>query len=130
MTVTFSRRLALAVGVLLPAAETVRRWGTWQEYPPSLVDDYLAGAFLLYGAWRSGRDAREGQRYLAAAWAFTCGMGYMSFFGHLKNIHAPDPAPIPHAAVTAVIGLGWALAIIALWASLRRVAETTPGRQR
>jgi hypothetical protein len=130
MTTSFSRRLAFVIGALLPLAETARRWGTWREYPPSLVDDYLAGAFLLYGAWRSGRDAREGQRYLASAWAFACGMGYMSFFGHLKNIQAPDPAPIPHLAVTAIIGLGWGLAIIALWGSLRRVTEPTTGRQR
>jgi hypothetical protein len=119
----FSRRLATIIGILLPLAETIRRWSTWREYPPSLFDDYLAGAFLLYGAWRSHRDERDGQRYLAAAWAFACGMGYMSFFGHLRNINAADPAPIPHVWVVVILGLGWFLAIISLVGSLRPLSK-------
>ena len=120
MTISFSRRLALVMGVLLPIAETIRRWGTW-GYLPSLLDDYLVGAFLIYAGWRTGHDAREGQRFLAAAWAFACGIGYVSFFSHLRHIREPDPAPIPHVWVTAVIGLGWALAIFSLVASLKRL---------
>jgi hypothetical protein len=46
MTVSFSRRLALVMGVLLPIAETIRRWGTW-GYLPSLLDDYLVCVFDL-----------------------------------------------------------------------------------
>ena len=123
----FSRRLAVIIGALLPLAETIRRWGSWREYPPSLLDDYLAGAFLLYGAWRSHRDEADGQRYLAAAWAFACGMGYMSFFGHLRNIEAADPAPIPHVWVVAIIGTGWLLAIISLVESLRPLSKGGDG---
>ncbi len=119
----FSRYLALIFGLLLPVAETIRRWHTWQEYPPALFDDYLIGAFLLYGAWRCRRNLRDGQKYLAAALAFGCGMGYMSFFGHLKNLDAPDPAPVPHLWVTAVIGIGWGLMIAALIQSLKRLPE-------
>jgi len=64
-------------------AETIRRWSTWRENPPALFDDYILGAFLLYGAWRVGKDVRSGQRFLAAAWGFMCGMAYLSFFGQL-----------------------------------------------
>jgi hypothetical protein len=121
IALSFSRRLALVGGILVPLGETIRRWSTWREYPPTLFDDYIAGALLLYGAWRSTRDVREGQRFLVAAWAFACAMAYMSFFGHIKNLHAPDPAPIPHVWVVTIIGLCFALSVLALLASLQRL---------
>jgi hypothetical protein len=126
MTITFSRRLAILCGILAPLGETVRRWSTWQENPPNLFDDYIMGAFLLYGAWRTGRDYRGGQRFLAAAWAFACGLGYYSFFGQLKSwrLHEIDPAPISSGWVLAIKGVGVALALVALAASLKRAPES------
>jgi hypothetical protein len=96
MTISFSRYLALVLGILTPLAETIRRWSTWRDNPAALFDDYILGAFLLYGAWRVGRDPRSGQRFLAAAWAFMCGMAYLSFFGqlHQMSLGEIDPAPI------------------------------------
>jgi hypothetical protein len=126
LTIQFSRRLAVAFGILAPLGETIRRWHTWREYPPSFFDDYIMGAFLLYGAWRVGRDVRGGQRFLAAAWAFTCGLGYYSFFGQLKSLRLGevDPAPISSEWMLAIKGVGLALAILALALSLRRSAES------
>lgn len=125
MTISFSRYLAIVLGILTPLAETIRRWGTWRQDPPALFDDYILGAFLLYGAWRVGKDARSGQRYLAAAWAFMCGMAYSSFFNQLHNISigAPDPAPIPSSWVAAIKGVGLALGVIALAVSLKKLPE-------
>ncbi|HVF55922.1 MAG TPA: hypothetical protein VM934_07205 [Pyrinomonadaceae bacterium] len=119
MTIKFSRRLAILFGILIPLGETIRRWHTWQDYPPNFFDDYLIGAFLLYGAWRTRRDVRGGQRYLSAAWGFACAFGYASFFGKLQHLNAPDPAPIPLVWVAGIIGVGWALCIVALLASFR-----------
>jgi hypothetical protein len=126
LTIQFSRRLAVAFGILAPLGETIRRWHTWREYPPSFFDDYIMGAFLLYGAWRVGRDVRGGQRFLAAAWAFTCGLGYYSFFGQLKSLSLGevDPAPISSEWMLAIKGVGLALAILALALSLKRPAES------
>lgn len=125
MTIQFSRRLAVAGGILAPLGETIRRWSTWRDYPPNLFDDYLIGAFLLYAAWRTGRDVRSGQRFLAAAWAFACGMGYYSFFGQLQSLrlNEPDPAGIPSAWVAVIKGVAVALAIVALLVSLRRIPD-------
>jgi hypothetical protein len=119
----FSRYLAIVLGILTPLAETIRRWHTWRADPPALFDDYLIGAFLLYGAWRVGKDARTGQRFLAAAWAFMCGMAYLSFFGqlHRLSIGEIDPAPIPSAWVATIKGFGLALSAIALIMTLRRL---------
>ncbi len=122
MTITFSRRLAYVLGILTPLAETIRRWHQLGQlhYLPFWLDDYILGAFLLYGAWRTGRDARSGQPFLAAAWGFTCGMAYASFFFQLDHLH-DDPAPISGSWVLAIKGVGFALAILALVGSLRRL---------
>jgi hypothetical protein len=126
MTINFSRRLAIVGGILAPLGETIRRWSTWREYPPNFFDDYLMGAFLLYGAWLTGRDVRGGQRYLAAAWAFACGLGYYSFFGQLKSwsLNEIDPAPISSGWVLLIKGVAVALAVLALVGSLRRTQES------
>lgn len=127
MNIVFSRRLAWVIGIILPVAETFRRWGSG-GFLPWWLDDYLIAAFLLYAASRSRKDVIVGSRYLAAAWAFTCGVGYMSFFGHLENIAQPDVAPIPHLWVAVIIGVGWLLAILGLVASLRTGAPEGPSR--
>jgi hypothetical protein len=43
----FSRTLAWIFGVGTPLVETIRRWGTWLDYPPATLDDYLLGALLI-----------------------------------------------------------------------------------
>ena len=123
MTIKFSRNLAIVLGIITPLAETIRRWSTWRADPPSLFDDYILGAFLLYGAWRVGKDTRAGQRFLAAAWGFFCGMAYISFFVQLQRLRigTPDPAPISSGWVAIIKGLGLTLGVIALVVSLRRL---------
>ena len=123
MTIQFSRRLAIVAGILAPLAETVRRWSTWRESPANLFDDYIMGAFLLYGAWRTGKDLHSGQRVLAAAWALACGFGYYSFFGQWQSLRLGehDPAPISSEWILLIKGIAFSLAIVALVVSLRRL---------
>ena len=125
MTIQFSRWLAIIGGVVIPLLETVRRWSTWQQTPAQLFDDYILGAFLLFGAWRVSKDVRSGQRFLAAAWAFACGLGYYSFFGQLDNLRRgqSDPAPVASEWVLLIKGIAWGLAILALIVSLRRLPD-------
>jgi hypothetical protein len=122
VTFTFSRRLAIVFGVLLPIIETIRRWPQLGDVRmwPAWLDDFILAAFLLYGAWRTRKALDLGRQYLAAAWGLTCGMAYGSFFGQLVRLHEPDPAPIPAVWVVAIKGVGFALAIAALIGSLRR----------
>jgi hypothetical protein len=126
MSISSSRYLAIVLGILTPLAETVRRWSTWRGNPPALFDDYILGGFLLYGAWRVGKDVRSGQRFLAAAWAFMCGMAYYSFFEqvHRYRMGIVDPAPIPSLWVAVIKGVGLALGIVALVLSLRRLDQS------
>ena len=128
MTINFARYLAYVGGVAAPLADTIRRWSTWRDNPPALFDDYIIGALLIYGAWRVGRDARSGQRFLAAAWGFACGMGYASFFGQLyaNRLGVVDPSNLPGAWVAVVKGVAFALSILALAASLRPLPAGEP----
>lgn len=125
MTISFSRGLAIVFGILTPLLETIRRHKQLGELRvlPFWLDDYILGAFLLYGAWRVGRDLKRGQRFLAAAWGFTCGMAYASFFSQLTVLNEPDPAPISSVWVAVIKGVGFALAILALTGSLRGVPQ-------
>jgi hypothetical protein len=126
MKLKISRYLAIVIGIITPLGETVRRWSTWRDGPPALFDDYILGAFLLFGAWRVGKDARKGQRFLAAAWAVMCGMAYYSFFGqlHQMRLGVIDPAPISSSWVAIIKGAGLLIAITALGLSLWPLPES------
>lgn len=126
MNLIFSRRLAIAIGVALLLGETMRLWGggpiAWG------MDHYVMGVFLFFGAWRSRRYDSLGSRYLIAAWAFTCGVGYMNFVRHLERLHNSDPARVPNAWI-AIGGVGVLLCIVGLAASLRAQDGPANGRQ-
>ena len=117
-TLTFSRRLAVFVGVITLVAEVARRRQQLLDPAaiPLWIDDVLLGGFLLYGAWRAGADLPAGRPVLAAAWGFMCGMAYYSFFGQLQLL--PDLSGLAPVWVIAVKGVGLALGIIGLVAAL------------
>ena len=125
-----NRRLAIVLGVLLPVAETVRRWRQLADprMAPAWLDDYLIGAFLLYGAWQVGKDAHRGQASLAAAYGFACGMAYAAFFIQLADITQPDPSGIPVVVVLTLKAIGIAVGAFALATTLRARPETADGR--
>jgi FtsH-binding integral membrane protein len=124
-----TRWLAYSFGVLAPLGDTVRRWSTWREFPPALFDDYLMGALLIAGAWAT-RDNRSprGRALLAAAWGFTCALGYCSVFLHWLAMQAGelDPAPIPTQWVFAIKVLGTLLAFLALALTLVDTPAAAP----
>ena len=126
MPILISRYLAAVLGILTPLLETIRRWSTWRENPLSILDDYILGAFLLFGVWRVTRDARRGQRFLAAAWGFFCGTAYLSFSGQLyfNRLGIPDPAPISSTWVAVIKGIGLAIGVTALVMALWPISES------
>jgi hypothetical protein len=117
----FSRAVAVVLGILVPLGETVRRWSTWRDSPLTLIEDYVLGALVIYGAWLVGRNFRRGQGFLAAAWGVVCGVGYCSVVGQLERIQSgePDPAPIPSTWVLVIKVALFVLAIAALAATLQ-----------
>ncbi len=123
MNIWLSRGLAIFLGIITPLLETIRRWSTWQDDPPAFFDDYILGGLLLYGAWRVGRNASKGQKYLAASWGFALGMIYASFFSQLEQMQlgAADPAPISSGWVAVIKGIGFVLIMVGFVTSLRPV---------
>jgi hypothetical protein len=124
--IKLSRYLAIVLGIITPLLETIRRWSTWQQSPAAFFDDYILGGLLLYGAWRVGRDARAGQKFLTAAWGFAFGMVYSSFFWQLEQnrIGSIDPAPVSGELVAVIKGIGFLLVIVGFIGSLWRLPET------
>jgi hypothetical protein len=51
---------------------------------------------------------------LMAAWGYTFGIAYMSFFGQLRSATITDPSGMPVATVIGFKGIGMALAAICL----------------
>jgi hypothetical protein len=98
----FSHRLAWTAGVVLPVGETLRRWGSWWEFPPAYIDDLLIGAFFLVAAWIAGRRPVVGPKWLGAAYGFACGIGFTSLALTLANLGQPDPTGVSGATAAIV----------------------------
>ena len=118
----FSRRLAIAAGVVLPLAETARRWDQLARVSiwPFWLDDFAIGGFLLYGAWKTRAGEASGVSTLAAAWGFACAMASDSFFGQLAELSQPDPSGLESSTVVAIKGVMLLVAITALIVTLRQ----------
>lgn len=109
MPLRISRIAALVAGIALPCIETWRRWGDLSDWAWWL-DDCIAAALLLY-AWYAGREqAGRSRPYLMAAWGYTLGIAYMSFFGHLNSPAVTDPSGVSVTWVLAFKGFGLGLA--------------------
>ena len=123
MNLIFSRRLAIAIGIVLPLAETFRALLTGA--PASLQGDhYIMSAFLLYGAWRCRKYDIVGQRFIIAAWAFSCGIGYMILQRNVEEIINIGVLQISDIWRIVFIGFGWLLFILGLLASFTNSDKT------
>jgi hypothetical protein len=121
----FSRRVAVVAGVVLPVAETARRWHQLADPRiwPFWLDDWVIGAFLLWGAWKVRTKQPGAVTTLAAAWGFACGMGYASFFSEITQLNQPDPSGFASVIVAGVKGLMMGLAVAALSVTLQSASR-------
>lgn len=117
-----SALMAIVFGGFLAIAETVRNWGDWQPWPFWIVDFIAAGALI----WGGLRTLRQGSsRLLSAAWGFTVGIFWMSFFSHIESLNAGSGETYAGGAVTEdmltlIIGAMLLLSIAGLFLSLTR----------
>ena len=69
---------AYAMGIGLPLLETLRRKTDFSNFH-AYVDDFIAGALLLYAARAVTTGKKSGLTLLVVAWALLCGGLYGSF---------------------------------------------------
>lgn len=115
----FSERLAVAAGILLPIAETMRRWGSWWVQPWAYLDDVFIGACFLGAAWMSRRHHGIGERSLSAAYGFACAIGCASLAAALMDIERADPSGLSGGTAAAVKAVMLALGVAGLAGALR-----------
>ena len=114
--------LALGFGAVLAIAEIIRNWGDWQAWPFWIVDFIAAGALI----WGGLRTLSQGSsRLLSAAWGFTVGIFWMSFFCHTQALSEGTTQTYASGAVsegvlTLIIGAMLVAAIAGLVMSLSR----------
>ena len=114
---------AYAMGVALPLLEVLRRRTNFETIS-GYVDDFIAGALLLYAARSVSRRRPSGPVLLVAAWAVLCGGLYNSFFGQLERGASQDVSGLATATVVLIKGVLYAIALSALVLSIRAAAAS------
>lgn len=114
--------LALGFGLFLAIAEIVRNWGDWQAWPFWSVD-FIAAGCLIWGALRT--LSQGSSRLLSAAWGFTVGIFWMSFFSHTEALsqgaaETYTSGSVSEGVLTLIIGAMLLTAIAGLMMSLSR----------
>ena len=117
---------AYAMGIGLPLLEALRR-KTHFEHFHSYVDDFIAGALLLYAAHAVTRGRRNGPVLLVVAWAVLCGGLYGSFFWQLTSGETRDVGGLPNTTVVVIKGVLYAISLAGLvFASRSAIAKQAP----
>lgn len=109
---------AYAMGVGLPLLEAMRRKTDFEHFH-SYVDDFIAGALLLYAAHAVTRGRRNGPVMLVVAWAVLSGGLYGSFFWQLSSDAAQDVGGLPNMTVVVIKGALYAIALSGLFFATR-----------
>lgn len=121
--------IAIGTGAILALVETLLNWGNWQWWPWFVVD-YVAAILLIVGGLECRKQAvhPQARALLAAGWAFTFGMSWMSLAGnyesYMQNIELERHARAGGMeAYVWLVGLGVVTSLIGLlltiWPSRR-----------
>jgi hypothetical protein len=115
------RMIAVAGALALMIGELWRSWGVGR-HPLFILDDMLAGGFMLAAAWAVRRDTKRNRAAFAAAWGVSAGMLYGSFFGKLIDPASSNAGNWDMGVLTALLGVAFVIALGGLWFSM-----TLPG---
>jgi hypothetical protein len=106
-------RGALVIGLLLPVLETYRRGlAHWSIEATSMLEDYLAGALLLVGAWAALSGRVWARDALLVAWSWFTGLMTISFVDQIE-VTLREGSPEPDNAI--VIGVKAVLFTASVW---------------
>lgn len=117
---------AYVMGVGLPLLEVMRRRTNFSTIS-GYVDDFIAGALLLYAARAVSKGRLGGEVLLVLAWGVLSGGLYNSFFGQLESTAAVDVGGLPNMTVVVIKGVLYAISLAGLVLSTRAaIAKQAP----
>jgi hypothetical protein len=119
------RALAVALAVSLTAGLLLLRWGTDRHFM-FVVDDVIIGVLLLAGAWAMKQDTIRRRALFCAAWGFSAGLLYPSFFGKLVDPAEVDAGNWSMSVLTVLIGLAFVISVIGMVASIAIPIQSAP----
>jgi hypothetical protein len=121
--IDYSKTIAIAMGILVPIAETIRRKSQLLQLSNFIYwfDDYILGAVLLFAAWKAKRSPLEGQKYLSAAWGLTTGAMFLSTLRQVEQLGGTDPSMISPLTVALIKAILLIIALSGLVTSLYRI---------
>ncbi|HEU5291305.1 MAG TPA: hypothetical protein VFU05_11710 [Cyclobacteriaceae bacterium] len=114
-------RMAIAIGILLPLAETIRRANQLLDLASFMLwfDDYILGGLLIIAAWRVLKQKKNSLALLTGVWGIGVGALFLSFLGQFNYLKSGDPGLFDSMLVLVVKGLILAYMIVGLWLSVR-----------
>jgi hypothetical protein len=122
----FEVAAAYAMGIGLPLLETLRRRTNFETIS-GYVDDFLAGALLLYAARAFSRGRPSGPVLLVVAWSSLAGGLYGSFFGQLESSASHDVGGLPNTTVVIIKGILYLIALTGVVLSARTAISNQRG---
>lgn len=82
--IKLSAWLAIAVGVVLGAAQIARNYDNWASWPTWMIDEVAAVVLVLAGLLALRKRTT---RLLPVGWSFALGLYTSSFVGHWTAMH-------------------------------------------
>jgi hypothetical protein len=118
-----SARMAMALGVFLPIAETIRRANQLLDLANFFkwFDDYMLGIVLVIAAYRALKHKGESKAYLIAVWGIAVGGHFLSCLSQFDYYSSPtgDPGLFSTTFVLIVKGLILIYMLIGLQLSIK-----------
>jgi hypothetical protein len=118
--VRFNVAAAIAIGILLPTLETIRRgFGYWFANFTTMFEDYLGGVALVVCALGALRGARWAPLSMLVVWSGVAAMMLISTVSQIEwHFWGVDPEPRSGVVLCAKLLL-LAVSIVALSQSIR-----------
>jgi hypothetical protein len=116
------RIVAVIAALALMIGELWRSWGVGRPIM-FVLDDQLAGGFMLAAAWAMRDDSLRNRAAFSAAWGIAVGMLYGSFFGKVFDPQSAVPGNWNLGILTALLGVAFVGALTGLWCCITLPAD-------
>ncbi len=110
------RIAAVILAIGLAGGETWRSWGAGRPFI-FVADDFIMAALLIAGVIAVAKDTFARRAFFAAAWGYTAGQLYSSFFAKIVAPEETNAGNWNLDVLTWLIGLAFAISVAGMIAS-------------